>query len=192
MIESLQLRSHGKAAVTLYPITGPERRVNVKPRANTDADIETRGVNPIVGVVLLIVLTVSLATVIAIGVGAWSLESSEPTATFELSADADRSSIGIRHVAGDDIDVEALSVAIAVNDTALASQPPVPFVGASGFDGAPDGPFNARADSEWRAGERARLTVAETNDPGFVAGDTITVTLAVDGREVAELETTVT
>jgi FlaG/FlaF family flagellin (archaellin) len=151
-----------------------------------------RGVSPTVGIVLMIALTVCLGTVVAVGVGTWSPGSSPPTAAFELSADGDRSSITIEHVAGDAVDVRALSVTIAIDGTELSAQPPVPFVGASGFDGAPDGPFNSRADPEWTAGERAGVAVAETNAPELAAGDSVTVTLTVDGRRVAELETTAT
>jgi len=98
-----------------------------------------------------------------VGVGAWSLESPGPTASFELAADGNDSSITIEHVAGDAIDVEALSVTIAVDGTELDTQPPIPFVGAKGFDGAPDGPFNAKSDSTWTAGERAGVSIANNN-----------------------------
>ncbi|WP_226480762.1 type IV pilin [Natrinema amylolyticum] len=153
---------------------------------------DERAVSPIIGVVLLLALTVALAAVVAVGAGALSLESPGPTATFALSADGDRSAIEIEHVAGDRIDVESLSVTIAVNGRELSEQPPVPFVGASGFDGTPDGPFNSRADSDWSTGERAGLSVADTNAPTLAAGDSVTVTLAVDGRRIGELETTAT
>lgn len=157
-----------------------------------DARYDARGVSAVVGVLVLVAITVCGAAVIAIGVGTWSPGSPGPNATFELSADGDESSIAIEHVAGSPIDVETLSVTIAVNGTDLAAQPPVPFVGASGFDGTPDGPFNARADSEWTAGERARVSVAATNVPTPATGDVVTVTLAVDGRRVAHLETRAT
>jgi len=111
-----------------------------------------RGISPVVGVLALVALTVCLAAVVAVGVGAWSLESAGPTASFELAADGNDSSITIEHVAGDAIDVEALSVTIAVDGAELDAQPPIPFVGAKGFDGAPDGPFNAKSDSAWTAG----------------------------------------
>ncbi|MDF9744878.1 type IV pilin [Natrinema salsiterrestre] len=153
---------------------------------------DRRGVSPILGVLLLLALTVCLATVVAVGLGGWSPESAGPNATFELSADADGSSIALEHVAGDPIDVEALSVTIAINGTELSAQPPVPFVGASGFRGTPDGPFNARTESEWTPGEEAGVSVAETNTPTLEAGDSVTVTLVVDGRRIAELETTAT
>lgn len=151
-----------------------------------------RAVSPVIGVLLLVALTVCLAAGIAVGVGAFSLESPGPTATFELSADGDQSAISIEHVAGDAVDVEALSVTVAVNGTDLAAQPPVPFAGASGFNGAPEGPFNSKADSEWTVGERAGLTVADTNSPSLTTGDSVTVTFAVDGRRVATLEATAT
>ncbi|MFC6764491.1 type IV pilin [Natrinema soli] len=150
-----------------------------------------RGISPVVGVLALVALIVCLAAVVAAGVGAWSLESPGPTASFELEADGGMSSIAVEHVAGDAIDVEALSVTIAVDGTELDAQPPIPFVGATGFDGAPDGPFNAKSDSTWTAGERAGVSIAN-NSPTLAAGDSVTVTLTVDGRRVATLETTAT
>lgn len=158
--------------------------------ASTDDRGPRRGLNPVIGILTLLALTVSLATIVAVGVGAWSLASPGPTATFDLSADGSASTVVIEHVAGDPIDVEALSVTVAVDGTRLASQPPVPFVGAHGFDGTPDGPFNAKADTTWTAGERAGVSIADTNTPSLAAGDSVTVTLAVDGRQLAELETT--
>ncbi|MXV61358.1 type IV pilin [Natronorubrum sp. JWXQ-INN-674] len=146
--------------------------------------------SPVVGVLVLIVLTVLLVTIVAVGASTLTLESGGPTAAFDLTADSGTSEITIEHVAGDRIDVEELSVTVAVNDDPLAAQPPVPFVGATGFDGAPRGAFNAEADPEWRVGEQVGFTVAETNDPGIDAGDSVTVTLAVDGYRVAALETT--
>ncbi|WP_238717347.1 type IV pilin N-terminal domain-containing protein [Natronorubrum halophilum] len=153
-------------------------------------DGATRGISPVVGVVVLIALTVCLATVIAVGVGAWSLEAGGPTAAFDLSVDGEQSTVAVEHVSGDPVDVGQLSVVITVNDEELADQPPVPFVGADGFVGTPNGPFNSATDQEWRAGERASVTVAEENDPGIEGGDSVTVTLTVDGDRVAILETT--
>lgn len=149
-----------------------------------------RAISPVVGVITLVGLTVCLVAVIAIGVGAWSLEPSAPTAVFDLTVDGEQSTVAIEHVGGESVDVTKLSVTIAVNGDELAEQPPVPFVGASGFDGAPGGPFNSATDAEWRAGERASVVVAGTNDPGIESGDSVTVTLVVDGRRLATLEET--
>ncbi|QLK27837.2 type IV pilin N-terminal domain-containing protein [Natrinema zhouii] len=160
--------------------------------ASTSAPESNRGISPVVGVLALVALTVCLAALVVVGVGAWSLESPSPTTAFDLSADGNSSSVEIEHVAGDAVDVEELEVMIAINGTELSTQPPVPFVGASGFDGAPEGPFNAKADPKWTTGERAGVSIAGTNTPTLSAGDTVSVTLAVDGERIAELETTAT
>ncbi|MFA9425618.1 type IV pilin [Natronorubrum sp. A-ect3] len=149
-----------------------------------------RGISPVVGLVVLLALTVALAAVVAVGVGAISLESSGPTAAFDLAVDGEPSRITIEHVGGDPINVSELSVTITVDEQELIEQPPVPFVGASGFDGTPTGPFNSATDPEWRAGERGSFVIADTNDPTIDPGDTVTVTLAVDDTRIAVLEAT--
>ncbi|ELY45136.1 type IV pilin [Natronorubrum sulfidifaciens] len=150
----------------------------------------SRGLSPLVGLVALLALTVALAAVVAVGVGALSLEAGAPTTAFDLAVDGETSTITIEHVGGEPIDVTALSMTVAVDDEDLTNQPPVPFVGATGFDGTPTGPFNAATDSEWRAGERATVVVADTNDPHIETGDVVTVTLTVDDARIAVLEAT--
>lgn len=149
-----------------------------------------RGVAPIIGVVLLVAVTVALATVVAVATGGLSPEPVQTTAAFDLRADGDEETITVEHVAGDPIDVDELSVTIAVNGETLAHQPPIPFAGATGFDQAPSGPFNSASESTWTAGERSTVSVAGTNDPAIEPGDTVSVTLAVGGRQIAALETT--
>ncbi|SIR66205.1 type IV pilin [Natronorubrum thiooxidans] len=149
-----------------------------------------RGISPVVGLVALLVLTVGLVAVVAVGVGALSLEAGAPTAAFDLTVDSEASAITVEHIGGDPIDVTKLSMTVAIDDEELTKQPPVPFVGASGFDGTPTGPFNSATDPEWRAGERGTVVVADTNEPPIETGDSVTVTLAVDGTRVATLETT--
>lgn len=152
---------------------------------------DTRAISPVVGAVALLAVTICLVAVVAAGVTAWSLSSPTPTAAFELQADGE-GTITIDHIAGDDVDVEHLSLTVAIDGTELVEQPPVPFAGADGFRGAPDGPFNARSDSNWQAGEQASFTVADNNDPSLDSGDTVTVSLVVDGQPLGELETTAT
>ena len=146
-----------------------------------------RGISPLVGTVVLLAITVCLVGVIAVGFTAWSVDSS-PTAAFDLAADGDAAAIVIEHVAGEPVDVRDLSLTISIDGTALSSQPSVPFTGNPGYYGAPIGPFNGAADPQWRAGERAGLTVAKTNSPTLEAGDAVAVRIAVDGRVVADLE----
>lgn len=148
-----------------------------------------RGVSPLVGVVLLVAITVAIAAVVAASVGAWSLEPAAPTAAFVLEVDAD-GAVRIEHVTGDAIDVTALTVRVEVDGDPLSNQPPVPFVGAEGFGGAPTGPFNGKAEPRWVPGERAGFDIAGTNEPTVEAGDRVTVRLVVDGRTIAELSTT--
>ncbi|EMA33208.1 type IV pilin [Halobiforma nitratireducens] len=150
------------------------------------------GISPVVGLLVLIAITVCLAVLLAVGAASWALESPAPTAVVELSVDGDRSQIVLEHVAGDAIDVRQLSLTVAVDGTELAHQPPVPFVGAEGFVGAPGGPFNGESGPYWRTGERASLSVAGTNEPSIESGDTVRVTVAADGRLLAELEATAT
>jgi len=148
-----------------------------------------RAISPLVGVLALLAVTVALATIVAAGASTLSVDSPGPSAAFDLAVDGSESSITIDHVAGETIDVETLSITVAVDGTELADQPPVPFVGASGFDGTPDGPFNAEAGQQWRSGTAAGFSVADTNSPTLERGDTVTVSLAVDGASIATLET---
>ncbi|AEH36452.1 type IV pilin N-terminal domain-containing protein [Halopiger xanaduensis] len=156
-------------------------------RASVCKTPSDRSVSSVVGTILLLVIAVSVAGVILIGVSTWTPESPAMTA-FELSADSDRSTITIEHRVGDTIDVRELSITVIVDGTELTEQPPVPFVGATGFDGAPTGPFNAKADPKWSAGERASFAVASTNEPSFKMGDLVRVRLVVDGQVIADLE----
>ncbi len=158
----------------------------------TTVGFDVRAVSRLVGVLALLAITVLLATMVAVGASTWSLESGGPTAAFDLAADGETSTVAIDHLEGDEIDVAELSIRITVDGEELTDQPPVPFVGADGFDGSPTGPFNAESDSEWRTGERVSVTVAETNDPTVESGDTVGVTLVVNGTRIATLETTAT
>ncbi|MCU4740944.1 type IV pilin N-terminal domain-containing protein [Halobacteria archaeon AArc-m2/3/4] len=154
-----------------------------------------RAVSPVVGTLLLIALTICLAAVVAVGIGfgpGAAALSTPPTATFELTVDADEQEISLQHVAGETIDVRELRVHVTVEDEPLAEQPPVPFFSENGFRGGPDGPFNERADPQWSVGETASVTVAGTNSPSIDTGDEVSVTLAVDGQTVATLETEAT
>lgn len=165
-------------------------RVRTGTRSRGGPELTQRAVNPLLGVLVLVALTAVLATVVAVGASTLSLESPGPTATFDLAVDGEDSRIAIEHGGGDAIDVDELSLAVAIDGEELDAEPPVPFVGAPGFDGAPGGPFNAESDGEWRAGQRGSFVVAETNEPTLESGDVVTVTLVVDGTEVATLEAT--
>jgi len=150
-----------------------------------------RAIGSPLAAVLLIAVTVALAGVLAVNVGGWSPEAG-PDAAIEMSVDGDTGAVVLEHVAGDPIDVEELSVVVSVDGEELTHQPPVPFAGAEGFYGTPDGPFNVETDDEWTVGERTTFRVAGTNEPTIEPGSDVVVALTVDGRTVARLEATAT
>ncbi|ELY92830.1 hypothetical protein C483_06772 [Natrialba hulunbeirensis JCM 10989] len=147
-----------------------------------------RAVSPVVGTITLLVLTVFLVGAIALVLSGWTLGSPPPIAAFELTADSETGQLTFEHTAGDEIDVEDLSLHVTVDGTALEYQPPVPYVGAEGFRGSPEGPFNAQSESTWKTGERASVTLAGTNEPTLESGSTVRVKVAIEGSRVAELE----
>jgi len=157
-------------------------------RAIRDGD-GTRGVTPVVGGIVLVAVTVVLA--LSVGAALTTPETTEtPSAALSLTVDGAEGEITLTHRGGDTLDVSALTVQIEVDGTALAEQPPVPFVGADGFDGSPTGPFNAESPDEWRAGERAGVRLAGTNAPLLSAGSEVTVVVATDSGVVQEVTTT--
>ncbi|WP_207586824.1 type IV pilin [Halomontanus rarus] len=157
--------------------------------------VRTRAVSPVVGTLLLVALTICLAAVVAVGIGfgpGTTMLSTAPSAAFDLSVDANEQEISLHHRTGETIDVRELTLHVTVEGEPLAEQPPVPFFSEHGFRGGPGGPFNERSDPRWSVGETASVRVAGTNAPAIDTGDTVGVTLAVDGKTVASLETEAT
>lgn len=149
-----------------------------------------RALSPVIGVVLLLVVTVALAGVVgtvALGV---SLPSAPSHAVLDLQVDAGTDRLTLVHRSGDALDVAELSLRVRIGGTPLARQPPVPFFSATGFEPGPTGPFNSASDPRWTPGERASLQLAGTNDPLLSPGAEVTVTLSTNETVVAELEAT--
>ena len=152
-----------------------------------------RGVSPAVGVVLLAGLTVVLAggvAAVSLAVGPPSPSAADGPTVLSATATAD-GRVTLRHRGGAPLSVPDLRLRITVDGTPLRHQPPVPFVGARGFRGAPSGPFNRAGDTRWTAGERAGVVVAGTNSPALTRGSTVGVTVYENDRRVAAVETTV-
>lgn len=148
-----------------------------------------RAVSPVLGVVLLLVVTAVLAgTVGTVALGT-SMPTDSPRAAIDLRVDAEENRVTLVHRGGDQLDVAALSVRVSIDGTPLDAQPPVPFFSAAGFEPGPTGPFNSAADRRWTAGETASFALAGTNDPAISSGATVTVVLSTDSAVVAELET---
>lgn len=150
----------------------------------------SRAVSSALGVLLLTAVTVVLAG--AVGAIAVDLApSSDRAVPHRLSANANASSdeIFITHESGPELDVRQIELKITIDGTPLNHQPPVPFLGAKGFRGAPHGPFNPSAAPEWTVGERAGVEVAGTNDPPVTPGARVRIELYRDGIRIAVTET---
>ena len=153
----------------------------------------TRATAPVIGGVLVVALTVLLATVIGtamLGAGSPSAPP-EPAPVTAVDLSVEGETLQFTHAGGESLDVRALSVWIAVDGEPLDEQPPVPFFSASGFDPGPTGPFNSASDPEWSVGETASLTVAGSNSPAIEPGATVSVRLTIDEKTVARTETVV-
>lgn len=152
--------------------------------------MDARGVSPLVGLVSLLAVTVALAG--AVGAGALSFAPPDAPAqtALDASADAERGTVSVTHRGGDTLAIESLTVRIRLDGEPLRHQPPVPFVGAPGFRGAPSGPFNRADDGEWTAGETATLRLAGTNAPRLEPGSTVELRLYAGETRVAVAATT--
>jgi FlaG/FlaF family flagellin (archaellin) len=147
-------------------------------------------VSPVVGVPLLVGVTVVLAAVV--GVMAFDFAPAEPTEPVALSAEATADGrIEVTHRSGPAIDLTEVSVRIEVDGEPLDHQPPVPFFSATGFAPGPTGAFNEAGETTLRAGDRASLEVAGTNDPTLTEGATVRIRFVREGTPVAAVETTV-
>lgn len=153
----------------------------------------TRAVSSVLGALALTAITLVLATVAGVTVVSVAPPADVPE-PIALSASADAGSgwIVLAHESGPTIDVRGIEVRISVGGTRLEHQPPVPFPGAAGFNGAPSGPFNDAADPEWAVGERAGLRLAPSNDPGLSPGASVRIEIYREESRIAAVETTAT
>ncbi len=149
----------------------------------------SRGLSPVVGVVLLVIVTVGLAGIAGGAVLGSDTTEQPPRVHFTVSAQADADRITFTHDGGETVSTEKLTLRIEVDGEPLAQQPPVPFFAADGFVSGPTGPFNPAADPAWTAGESASIALASTNAPLLAPGSTVSVTIATDQGVITRLET---
>lgn len=146
---------------------------------------------PVVGVVLLLLLSVGLAA----SVGAVALDHAESVddggTRAVLSLSASEETLQFVHRGGETLDVRRLGLRVRVDGTPLDHQPSVPFFSASGFRPGPTGPFNSAADGDWTAGETASVIVAGTNDPELTVGSSVSVDVQYDGQPLVRLSAVV-
>lgn len=149
-----------------------------------------RAISPVVGVALLAACVVVLGALVGTMVLAYELPEPASTVLIDATVDAETNEIALTLDRGGPVDVRELSVVIEVDGAPLEKQPPVPFVGASGFS-TPSGPFNAAADPRWERGERATITIARTTNGPLPERDSrVTIRLFEDGLPIATVETT--
>ncbi|WP_254829728.1 type IV pilin [Haloglomus salinum] len=150
-----------------------------------------RAVSPVLGSVLLVAVTVSLAAVVGSAVLSGAVPAEPPPrATLDCRADAATDRVTCVHGGGDRLDVRDLDVHITVDGEPLAYQPPVPFFAARGFRAGPTGPFNSAADPYWSAGESAAVRLAGTNRPGLTSDARVGVTVTAGDHVVVRVHTT--
>jgi len=149
-----------------------------------------RGSVPVVGSLSLVVVTILLAVTLGTAV-LGGATTPEPATTAALDLSVDGETLTVTHTGGEPVDIEAVSMEIAVDGEPLDEQPPVPFFAASGFESGPTGAFNPAGSTELAGGESASLTVAETNAPTVEAGTTVSITLYDGSNRLLETETTV-
>jgi flagellin-like protein len=152
-----------------------------------------RAVSPVIGSVLLVLVTILLAAVVGTTVvGSTGMDGDVVSPPVAVSATADESGqITLSHEGGDPIHVDDVAVTVAVDGEPLASQPPVPFFSASGFEPGPTGPFNSASDDRWTVGETGSFVLAETNEPTLTTGSTVEIQITRDGRVLVTTETSV-
>lgn len=149
-----------------------------------------RATSPVVGVVLLLLVTVLVATVLGGTVVTDSASTdSPPRVSLTASADASQDRIALTHRSGDPLSVGELRLEISIGGDPLEKQPPIPFFAASGFESGPTGPFNAATDGEWQAGETAAFRLAGTNSPQLSPGVTVSIAVYTDEYKIATLTT---
>lgn len=146
---------------------------------------------PALGAVLLVGVTVLLVVVLTVAVTGFAPSEPAEPVVLELSADSVTGEVTLVPVSGPPLDVRAVSLRVEIDGEELVHQPPVPFDGATGFFGAPSGPFNRGTDPAWTVGEAASFTLASTNDPPLTPGAELSVTVTRDGQLVARATTTV-
>ncbi|MFB6104650.1 MAG: type IV pilin [Halobacteriaceae archaeon] len=143
----------------------------------------------VLGLTIAVILAAATGGLLLDTIPDSGLDTGRVTVTATAAANG---TITLVHRGGPVLDVRSLRVTITVDGQALRYQPPVPFFAADGFRGGPTGPFNTAADPRWAPGERASLTVADTNNPTVAPGATVVVRLYADGRLIGVARASVT
>lgn len=149
-----------------------------------------RAVAPVLASALLVVIVVSMS--VAVGATALSITAPEPvpSASVSMTVDAgDLQRIAITLERGEPLDVDDLTLEIAIDGEPLAHQPPVPFFQTTGFRPGPTGPFNYGSNGVWEVGETGSFRLDGSNEPSLTSGSRVELRIFLDGTVVASAET---
>lgn len=147
----------------------------------------SRALSPVLGTVLLVLVTVVLAGTIGVVALGTTLPTPPPNVALDVTVDGETNRLTFVHRGGETLDVRDLTIRIDIDGVALEFQPSVPFFSARGFRPGPTGPFNSAADPNWTTGETASLRLAGTNSPELARGSRVSVQISV-GRSLVERE----
>lgn len=148
--------------------------------------MSSRGIAPVVGVALLVLVAVAMAGVtMAVVPGGTGPTPATVAVSLEV-VEGDGWELRLRHEGGDAIDLEAVSVVVLVDGEPLAHQPRVPYFSHRGFRSGGTGPFSTSTDDTWSPGEAGTIKVAYANTPRIEADSRVTVRIRRDGRVLAE------
>jgi hypothetical protein len=170
----------------------------------------------ITGIALLLVVSVTLASVVAVGSDQLqvipssyacqdttastggrtdnSVSSSLPAhqaSNVALSLTVSETMIALTHEAGPSLRLAMVDMHISVNQEPLLHQPPIPFFAAKGFRSGPYGPFNSASDGIWSVGEQGAIRIAGTNSPQPLPGRFIDITIRYRGCVIGEIGATI-
>lgn len=142
--------------------------------------MSSRGIAPVVGVALLLLVTLGLSGAFAVAF-AQGPETGEPK-SFRLSvatvSDDSGWQIELTHEGGSPVEAEEIDIRIKIDGVPLKHQPRVPSFGMAGFNGGASGPFNIKsADNTFEAGDSATIPfpAASTNEPLIDPDSIVTV-----------------
>ena len=149
--------------------------------------MDNRAVAPVIGIVLLIVVSIVCAGVIVLFVTDIADLRSTPTVVIDGTVDTSENNITLVHTSGDDIPVDYLDLRITIDGVPMKYQPPVPFDSATGFSTGPSGPLHAWGDDTWSPQQESVIHLAGSNEPLPDPDSTVEVSITYDDRPIAEI-----
>ncbi len=139
----------------------------------------SRGITPVVGVVILLLVTLGLSGALAVVI-ADSQPTVEPQSfSFSINATHEEEhggTIELFHEGGATVYTGDIDLWVEIDGTPLKVQPDVPY-SSNGLSGMAKGPFNWNsADKNWGAGEYGSFNIAKSaNEPHIEVGSEVTV-----------------